>query len=115
MPPQQKCWPRRGAQVIVLPEKLGVAMDPENKGIDVIFQSLVDKTKSKIVVGVIEPLGLGALIRHIQVAWLVRRDESYPYTLAGHWQREAHRAEDQHQRNHAQPCTNNAQRLLRAG
>jgi apolipoprotein N-acyltransferase len=44
----------RGAQVIVLPEKLGVAVDPETKGIDVIFQSLADKTKSKIVVGVIE-------------------------------------------------------------
>jgi apolipoprotein N-acyltransferase len=44
----------RGAQVIVLPEKLGVAVDPDNKGIDAIFQSLADKTKAKIVVGLIE-------------------------------------------------------------
>jgi apolipoprotein N-acyltransferase len=44
----------RGAQVIVLPEKLGVAVDPDTKGIDAIFQSLADKTKSRIVVGLIE-------------------------------------------------------------
>jgi apolipoprotein N-acyltransferase len=44
----------RGAQVIVLPEKLGVAVDPDTKGIDAIFQSLADKTKSTIVVGLIE-------------------------------------------------------------
>jgi apolipoprotein N-acyltransferase len=43
----------RGAQVIVLPEKLGVAVDPDAKGTDAIFQSLADKTKSKIVVGLI--------------------------------------------------------------
>ena len=40
--------------MIVLPEKLGVAVDPETKGIDMIFQPLADKTKSKIVVGLIE-------------------------------------------------------------
>jgi apolipoprotein N-acyltransferase len=44
----------RGTQVIVLPEKLGVAVGPETKDIDVIFQSLADKTKSKIVAGLIE-------------------------------------------------------------
>jgi apolipoprotein N-acyltransferase len=44
----------RGAQVIVLPEKLGVAVDPDSKGIDLIFQSLADKTNSRIVVGLIE-------------------------------------------------------------
>ena len=44
----------RGAQVIVLPEKLGVAVDPDTKGIDAIFQALADKTKSTIVVGLIE-------------------------------------------------------------
>jgi apolipoprotein N-acyltransferase len=43
-----------GAQVIVLPEKLGVAVDPETKGIDMILQPLADKTRSKIVVGLIE-------------------------------------------------------------
>jgi apolipoprotein N-acyltransferase len=44
----------RGEQVIVLPEKLGVLVDPGTKGIDAIFQSLADKTKSRIVVGLIE-------------------------------------------------------------
>lgn len=44
----------RGTQVIVLPEKLGVAVGPETKDIDVIFQSLADKTKSKVVAGLIE-------------------------------------------------------------
>jgi apolipoprotein N-acyltransferase len=44
----------RGAQVIVLPEKLGVAVDPDTKGTDAIFQSLADKSKSKIVVGLID-------------------------------------------------------------
>ena len=43
----------RGAQVIVLPEKLGVAVDPDTKETDALFQSLADKTKSKIVVGLI--------------------------------------------------------------
>ena len=44
----------RGAQVIVLPEKLGVAVGPETRDIDMIFQPLADKTKSTIVVGLIE-------------------------------------------------------------
>jgi apolipoprotein N-acyltransferase len=44
----------RGAQVIVLPEKLGVAVDPQTQDIDVIFQTLADETQSKIVVGLIE-------------------------------------------------------------
>jgi apolipoprotein N-acyltransferase len=43
----------QGAQVIVLPEKLGVAVDPDTKETDTFFQSLADKTKSKIVVGLI--------------------------------------------------------------
>ena len=38
----------------MLPEKLGVAVDPDTKGIDAIFQTLADKTKSTIVVGLIE-------------------------------------------------------------
>jgi apolipoprotein N-acyltransferase len=42
-----------GAQVIVLPEKLGVAVDPDTKETDAFFQSLADKTKSEIVVGLI--------------------------------------------------------------
>ena len=44
----------QGAQVIVLPEKLGVAVDSDTKGIDAIVQSLADKTKSAIVLGLIE-------------------------------------------------------------
>ena len=43
----------RGAQVIVLPEKLGVIVDPDNKASDAIFQSLADKTKSTIVAGLV--------------------------------------------------------------
>lgn len=43
----------RGAQVIVLPEKLGVIVDPDTKISDDIFQSLADRTKSIIVVGVV--------------------------------------------------------------
>ena len=43
----------QGAQVIVLPEKIGVIVDPDNKAGDAIFQSLADKTKSTIVVGLV--------------------------------------------------------------
>ena len=43
----------QGAQVIVLPEKLGVAVDPDTRETDALFQSLADKTKSQIVVGLI--------------------------------------------------------------
>ena len=42
-----------GAQVIVLPEKLGVAVDPDIKETDAFFQVLAEKTKSTIVVGLI--------------------------------------------------------------
>lgn len=42
-----------GAQVIVLPEKLGVVVDPDTKVTDPIFQSLADKTHSTIVVGLV--------------------------------------------------------------
>ena len=41
----------RGARIIVLPEKLGVVLDSENKAADSIFQSLADRTKVTIVVG----------------------------------------------------------------
>ncbi len=43
----------RGAQIIVLPEKLGVIVDPDTKIADDIFQSLADRRKSTIVVGVV--------------------------------------------------------------
>jgi apolipoprotein N-acyltransferase len=43
----------RGAQVIVLPEKLGVVVDPDSKDTDARFQSLADKTKTVIVLGLI--------------------------------------------------------------
>lgn len=42
-----------GAQVIVLPEKLGVVVDPNVKDSDAIFQSVADRTKSTIVVGMV--------------------------------------------------------------
>lgn len=46
----------RGAQVIVIPEKLGVIVDPDTKVADDIFQSLADRAKSTIVVGVVHVL-----------------------------------------------------------
>jgi apolipoprotein N-acyltransferase len=42
-----------GAQIIVLPEKLGVAVDPDTNDTAALFQSTADKTKSQIVVGLI--------------------------------------------------------------
>ena len=41
----------RGAQVIVLPEKLGVVLDSDSKNSDSIFQPLADRTGSTFVVG----------------------------------------------------------------
>jgi apolipoprotein N-acyltransferase len=43
----------RGPQVIVMPEKLGVTVDPETRATDALFQALADKTKTKIVVGMV--------------------------------------------------------------
>jgi apolipoprotein N-acyltransferase len=43
----------RGAQVIVLPEKLGVLVDPDSSTADAIFQSLADQTGGTIVAGVV--------------------------------------------------------------
>jgi apolipoprotein N-acyltransferase len=42
-----------GARVIVLPEKLGVLLDTDAQASDALFQSLAEKTKSTIVVGLI--------------------------------------------------------------
>ena len=41
----------RGAQVVVLPEKLGLVVAPQSDGTDAIFQRIADKTNSTIVVG----------------------------------------------------------------
>lgn len=43
----------QGARVIVLPEKLGVAVDPDTKATDAILQSLADKTGATIIAGVV--------------------------------------------------------------
>jgi apolipoprotein N-acyltransferase len=43
----------QGAQVIVLPEKLGVVVAPEAAGADGLFQSLADKTGAEIIVGMV--------------------------------------------------------------
>jgi apolipoprotein N-acyltransferase len=40
-----------GARVVVLPEKVGVVVDPDVEGTDGLFQRLADKTGSMIVVG----------------------------------------------------------------
>lgn len=42
-----------GAQVIVLPEKLGVVVDPDSSTTDALFQSVANKTKATIVVGLL--------------------------------------------------------------
>ena len=42
-----------GAQLIVLPEKLGVAVDPDTQSSDALFQALADKTRTSIVVGMV--------------------------------------------------------------
>jgi apolipoprotein N-acyltransferase len=43
----------QGAQIIVLPEKLGIAVTPDTGATDDLFQSLTDKTGSTIVVGLV--------------------------------------------------------------
>src|SRR5262249_41906946 len=43
----------RGAKVIVLPEKLGVVVDPDTKSADGIFQSLADKSGTTVIAGVV--------------------------------------------------------------
>jgi apolipoprotein N-acyltransferase len=43
----------QGAQVIVLPEKLGVVVDPDTRDMDALFRSLAEKTRATIVVGLI--------------------------------------------------------------
>lgn len=42
-----------GAQIIVMPEKLGIVVDPNTRPTDAIFQSVADKSKSTIVVGMV--------------------------------------------------------------
>jgi apolipoprotein N-acyltransferase len=44
----------RGAQVIVLPEKLGVLVGPETHESDELFQGVADRTKTTIVVGLLD-------------------------------------------------------------
>ena len=43
----------QGAQVVVLPEKLGVAVDPDTKAVDAELQSLAEQTHVRIVAGMI--------------------------------------------------------------
>ena len=47
-----------GAKVIVLPEKLGVVVDPDTAVTDAVFQSLADKTSAKIIVGMVRVTSL---------------------------------------------------------
>ena len=44
---------RRGTKVIVLPEKLAVVVDSDHEKTDALFQSLADRTKAVIVVGMV--------------------------------------------------------------
>jgi len=47
----------QGAQVIVLPEKLGAIVDPNTSDADAVFQSLANRAKAQIVVGVVHVAG----------------------------------------------------------
>jgi apolipoprotein N-acyltransferase len=47
----------QGAQLIVLPEKLGVAVDPGTRDGDARFQALVDRTRAVIAVGLVHVAG----------------------------------------------------------
>ncbi len=44
---------RRGTKAIVLPEKLAVVLDSDHEKVDATFQSLADRTKAVIVVGMV--------------------------------------------------------------
>ncbi|MEO8657949.1 MAG: nitrilase-related carbon-nitrogen hydrolase [Bryobacteraceae bacterium] len=44
----------QGARVIVMPEKLGVVVDPETTATDALLQSLADTTKATVVVGLVQ-------------------------------------------------------------
>jgi apolipoprotein N-acyltransferase len=43
----------QGAQVIIMPEKIGVAVDPDTREIDARLQALADHTRAIVVVGLI--------------------------------------------------------------
>lgn len=47
----------QGAQLIVLPEKLGVVVDPGTRDADTRFQALADQTRAVIVVGLVHVAG----------------------------------------------------------
>lgn len=47
----------QGAQLIVLPEKLGIVVDPGTRDSDARFQALVDRTRAVIAVGLIHAAG----------------------------------------------------------
>jgi apolipoprotein N-acyltransferase len=51
----------RGAQAIVLPEKLAVVLDSENGSADPIFQRLADRSRATIVVGEVQVAGSAEL------------------------------------------------------
>jgi apolipoprotein N-acyltransferase len=50
---QAKDLAARGAQVIVIPEKLGVMVNPDTKGVDGIFEKLADTTGVTTVAGMV--------------------------------------------------------------
>jgi len=50
----------QGAQVVVIPEKLGVVVDPETKDVDAMFEQAAAQNKATIVVGVVRRSGSSA-------------------------------------------------------
>jgi apolipoprotein N-acyltransferase len=47
----------QGAQVVVIPEKIGVLVESDAGDIDALYQSLADKTNSTFVIGVVDIAG----------------------------------------------------------
>jgi apolipoprotein N-acyltransferase len=64
----------QGAQVIIMPEKLGLVIDPETKPMDAVLQETADKTGATIVAGIVRvasPLKYNearVYVPHVQIA-----------------------------------------------
>ncbi len=65
----------QGADVVVLPEKLGVAVDPDTRALDAELQSLAEQTHVRVVAGVVRVVPPGA-----SVAAKVKYNEARIYT-----------------------------------
>jgi apolipoprotein N-acyltransferase len=70
----------RGAQVIVMPEKLGVTLEGRSAGTDAILQSLADRTGATVIAGVVDvdgPLKYNQARIYVPGAALQRYDKQH--------------------------------------